>query len=527
MKKWFAVLSVAAFSLCCAQTQRTSPAPPPKPKLVVAIIVDQFRFDYLQRFRANYNGGLARMLERGAVFSNAYHEHFPTVTAIGHATFLSGTTPSISGIVGNEWYDRASGKQVTSVSDDNATLLGGTPGRRASSPHRLLVSTIGDELKMANRRTKVVSVSLKDRGSILPAGRMADGAYWFDSSSGNFVSSSWYFKEMPKWASDYNQQRPGDAYVGKQWMPFDAKPGETVKPYFTLGKEADMVYYESLARTPYGNDIVEAFAERAIEGEQLGRHEDTDILAVSFSSNDYIGHALGPDHPAVRDISIQTDRLLGKFFQFIDSKVGMDNVLVVFSADHGVVPFPEVQAERKMPGGRMSERTVLTKLQTALTERYGEGQWVVGKSGPAPYLNYTLIAQKKLNAAEVRETAASAVRELQHIYRVYTRDQIGDGRLLDDLIDRRVRNGFHTERAADLFIVAEPFWLFEDRGTSHGTPYNYDAHVPVVFMGPGIQPGRYPGHVATYDIAPTLAHLLEVEPPNGAVGRVLTEMLAK
>ena len=515
MKKLLSALLLFAAFGYAAETK--------KPKLVVAITVDQFRYDYLNKFRALYTGGFARMLDQGAVFTNAYYEHFPTVTAVGHSTILSGATPSISGIVGNEWYDRETGKQVTSVSDDTVELLGSDAGKGGASPRRLLVSTVGDELKMANGRSKVVGLSSKDRSAILPVGRMADGAYWFDVGSGNFVSSSFYFKQLPDWAAKFNQSRVVDQWAGRDWAPFETK-GET-KAFLKLPAKGEKNYYNLLDRTPFHNDLLELFAEAAVEGEQLGSRDVTDVLSVSFSANDRVGHSVGPDAAQVRDIAVWTDRTVGRLLDFLDKKIGAGNYLAFFTADHGVAPLPEVMRERKMPGGRIPEGAVLNAVQGALATRYGAGQWIVGKSGPAPYLSYKLIREKKLDLEEVQETAAAAVRELPHIYRVYTSSNLRKGNSLEDMVDRRVRAGFHYQRASDLFIVSEPYWLFEASGTSHGTPYNYDAHVPIVFLGPGIKAGRYNMRIAVNDIATTLATILDVEPPSGSSGRVLTEML--
>jgi hypothetical protein len=496
-----------------------------KPKLVVAITIDQFRYDYLTRFRSSYKGGLARFLDRGAVFTNAFYEHFPTVTAVGHSTILSGALPSISGIVGNQWYDRETGKQVTSVSDDDSELLGGAPGAKGSSPHRLLVSTVGDQLRMANPRSKVIGISSKDRSAILPVGRMANGAYWFDTGTGNFVSSSFYFKQLPQWVQKFNQSRAVDQWVGKEWTAMDSAAAQ--KPFRSLPAAGDKAYYDTLDRTPFHNDLLVQFAEAAIEAEQMGTDDTPDLISISFSANDRIGHSLGPDAAEVRDVSIQSDRSLATLFAYLDKKVGDGNYVAFLTADHGVAPMPEVMQERRMPGGRIAEGAVLNAVETALKSRYGDGDWVLGSSGPAAYLNYTLIAEKKLNLEEVQSAAAAAVRELPHIYRVYTRSELRRGVGVEDMVDRRVRNGFHYQRASDLFIVSDPYWLFESSGTSHGTPYNYDAHVPVVFFGMNIKPGRYDGRIAVNDIAPTLSTMLDVEIPSGAAGRVLTEMLVE
>lgn len=493
-----------------------------QPKLVLVISVDQFRYDYLLRFRSQYNAGIARLLERGAVFTNAYLEHFPTVTAVGHATILTGATPSLSGIVGNAWFDRELGRQVTSVSDDTVPLLG-APGKSGSSPRKLLVSTVGDELKATRGlESKVIGISLKDRAAILSVGRMADGAFWYDNRTGNFVSSGYYYEELPEWVNEFNASREVDAFAGAEWKALDAASDE---PLLTLPAAAGPRYYGALRTSPFGNDIVEMMAERAIQGERLGKGDRTDLLCLSFSSNDHVGHRFGPDSPQVRDISIRTDRLLEKLFRFIDREIGMDKVLVVMTADHGVAPMPEVMHERRLPGGRITERAVLKAVEARLTELHGEGKWMLGNSGPAPYLNYDLIREKGLTLAEVRREAAEAVRDTPHILRVYTYDQLAEGRVLGDHIDRLVGNGFHPKRASDLFIVVEPYWLFQKDGTSHGSPHNYDTHLPIIFMGQGVKAGRYHRRAAINDIAPTLAALLEVEVPSGSTGRVLVEML--
>jgi predicted AlkP superfamily pyrophosphatase or phosphodiesterase len=490
----------------------------------VLVAVDQFRYDYLTRFRAEYKGGLARLLQTGAVFTNAHYEHFPTVTAIGHSTMLSGATPSISGIVGNEWYDRETRKQVTSVSDDATTLTGVDGSRRGASPRRLLVSTIADEIKMVDGLSKAIGISSKDRSAILPVGRMADGAFWFDTTTGNFVSSTYYAPNFPGWADKFNKARLVDQWVGKVWKGVDDTT-PNVPGFLNLGAKAEKGYYDNIDRSPFGNELLVLFSKAAIENEKLGDDDHTDVLSISFSANDRVGHSLGPDAAEVRDISIQTDRLLAQFFDYLDKRVGAGNYIAIMTADHGVAPLPEVMTKRRMPGGRLPEGVVLNAIQTALAQKFGEGQWVLGKSGPAPYLNYELMREKKLTHEDVENAAADAVRAVPHIYRVYTRSQLRAGRVLTDLVDRRVAAGFHHERGSDLFVVSEPYWLFEAKGTSHGTPYNYDSHVPVILMGPGIKPGKYINRAAVNDIAPTLATLLEIETPSGSSGRVLSEAL--
>jgi arylsulfatase A-like enzyme len=485
-------------------------AAPHKPKLVLAIVVDQFRYDYLTRFRSDYASGFDTLLKMGAVFTNASLEHYPTVTALGHSAFLSGATPSQSGIVGNEWYAREEHRTVTSVSDPQTALLGATG--EGSSPHRLLVDTVGDELKIANGgKTRIIGISLKDRAAILPAGHMANGAYWFDNDSGNFVSSTYYFAELPSWVKDFNQSRAADKFAGATWltrtMPADLK-----------------LLYPALAASPFGNELIETFVERALQAEQLGAQEVPDILAVSFSSNDYVGHQVGPDAPEVREMSVRTDKLLGQLFQAVDRQVGMANVLVVLTADHGVAPIPEVNMGRKMPGGRIPSDTFTHAVERALNKRYGEDKWVLNSSEGNVYLDQSLIADKKFDPSEVEQVAARALMAVPHVFRVYTRQQLLNGNASDP-VGRRVLNGFYARRSADLEVLLEPFWLFSESGTSHGTPFGYDTHIPLIFMGAGIRAGVYQRPVALNDVAPTLAAILEIEPPAGSVGRVLPEIL--
>jgi predicted AlkP superfamily pyrophosphatase or phosphodiesterase len=499
-------------------------APPAKtPKLVLAIVVDQFRYDYLTRFRKDYHSGFERILERGAVFTNAHHIAVPTVTAIGHSTFLSGATPSISGIAGNEWFDREANHNVTSVSDDSVTTVGGLAGKTGSSPHRLLVSTLGDELKMHGEGSRVIGISIKDRSAILPAGHMADAAYWFESGSDHWVTSTYYRAELPDWVKHINEENPLHKLAKAVWRPIDAK--DSAKPFCGMSPEDGIPECRSLEATPWANEMIEEMAESAIVAEKLGQRQDTDILAVSFSANDYVGHAKGPDAPEVRDMALRTDRLLGKLLDFVDRRVGPGNTIFVMTADHGVAPLPEVNQARKMPGGRLSNSDLERKVQATLSEKYGPGKWVVAAPTAALYLNDQLIQSKKLSKAEVEQVAADALMTLPHAFRVYSGEQLKKDEAVQDFITRYVANGYFPQRSADILFLADPFYLFEKSGTSHGTAFNYDTHVPVIFMGPGIKPGSYSAPVAVNDVAPTLANMLGVQFPSGSVGRVLSEML--
>lgn len=514
MKKSILGLAIAAsLSLIWAQPAAVSS----RPKLLVVIAVDQFRYDYLTRFRKEYNSGLAQLLTHGAVFTNANYEHAPTVTAVGHATMLTGASPALSGIIANEWYEKDTGKVTTSVQDEASELLGGEGV--GSSPKRLLVSTVADEIKMASRgESKTIGLSMKDRSAILLPGRMADAAYWFTEENGSWVTSTWYMKALPSWVSTYNAKRPADKYLGKPWTPIWG--GE---PLHKMTTTPDTMFYSNVEKSPFGNELLEEMAELAVENEKLGQHAATDVLALSFSSNDKVGHAYGPDSPEARDLSVRTDRVLGKLFAYLDKKVGMRNVLVALTADHGVSPVPELNALRKMPGGRIKDADISAALEKALSAKFGSSKWSVGKAGEQIFLNPTLLAKHPGSA--VRETAADAIRNIPHVFRVYTRDQLLKGEVGPDKIGRSVANGYNSARGGDLVVILDPYYLYGATGTSHSSPFGYDTHVPLIIMGAGVKPGKYHHAAAVNDLAPTLSTILEVEVPAGSMGRVLTEAL--
>ena len=346
----------------------------PEIKLVLLIAVDQFRYDYLTRFRPEYTGGLSQLLTRGATFTQAYLDHYPTVTAVGHSTMLSGAIPAVSGIVGNDWYDRGLGASVTSVSDPDAKLVGAEgPG---SSPRRLLVSTLGDEMKNAavhlpaESAPKVFGLSLKDRSAIMPVGHRADAAYWLDVKKGVFVTSTHYRAELHAWAAQFNQAAPADKYAGRKWEFLDPGSGSPRMMPPTPGPQL----YAAVYGSPFGNELLKDFAVAAIEAEKLGQRGVTDLLTVSFSSNDAIGHTYGPDSPEVRDMAVRVDRTIGELLARVDALVGLDHTIVAFTADHGVAPVPELQQQRKLPGGRLKQEELFGPITAAPDDEIRRGQ---------------------------------------------------------------------------------------------------------------------------------------------------------
>jgi predicted AlkP superfamily pyrophosphatase or phosphodiesterase len=514
-------LIIVLLALLPAAAALQSQAPPAEePKLILFVAIDQFRYDYLPRFRDEYTGGLKTLLDHGASFANAHLEHYPSVTAAGHATMLSGATPGLSGIIGNDWYDRASNEDVTSVSDKNSILLGISEAASGSTPHRLLVSTVGDELKRSGSPdSRVFGISMKDRGAILPAGHMANGAYWYHSATGAFVSSDYYYSVLPRWATTFNAERHAEDFAGKTWLK--AAPGTAARVMpASPGRELNGAIYS----TPFGNDILELFAEQLIRAERLGQRGVTDLLTISFSANDSVGHAYGPDSREVHAVSLSVDLALGRLFDALDESVGMDNVLVVMTADHSVSPLPEVLKEQRLPGGRVAG-DFFARATAALQAQYGAGEWIEGTAGTAPYFNYDLMDQQGIDHAEAENVVADAMRKHPQVARVYTRQQFLNGRSPVDAIDSRVLRSFHPRRSGDLEIVLDPFWIRSGSGTTHGSPYNYDTHIPLIFMGPGIKPGRYYKAVALNDAAPTISALLDIEMPSGSVGRILDEII--
>ncbi len=506
MRTWFLPLFVCVSLTAPAQPQQKVS----EPKLVLAIVIDQFRYDYLTRFRSEYTGGLKRLLDQGADFTNARYQHVPTVTAVGHSTFLTGATPALSGIIGNEWWDRTTGASVTSVSDPQTQLLGATG--TGSSPWRLLQSTVGDELKTSGKGGKVIGVSMKDRAAILPGGHTADGAYWFDDGTGNFVSSTYYFAALPTWVQEFNTARPSDAFASKEWLLHKMPaPGPALNT--------------AIETTPYINELIQQFALRALAAEKLGTTAKVDVLTVSYSGNDYVGHRYGPDSEEVHDAARRVDVLIGDLIRAAETQAGAGNVLVVLTADHGAAPIPEENQKRKLPGGRVDPTQVRATLEALLHNKFGASNWISFSGEAGIYFNLATVRAQKADLSEVEAATSEALRAMPHVYRAYTRTQLLNGGVLEDQVGVDVRNGFNQVRSANVIVILDPYWLSVSTGTSHSTPFDYDTHVPMLFLGPHIKAGRYNTNVAPNDIAPTLATILDVETPSGSVGRVLSEML--
>lgn len=526
------------------------------PKLVVLISIDQFRGDYVERFSPYFLpaksggkvGGFKFLMDTGAHFRNAMHNHLPTATGPGHATLMTGSEPAYNSIVGNDWFDRKSGKTMYVVSDPSVETVGGTSG--PMSPKNLTVTTVGDELKMAtNGKSKVVGVAVKDRASILMAGHAADTVIWWDNGTGNWVTSSWYAptKQLPKWVADYNKERPWDKVVGKTWEPLLAndvysvsrrspaeKPAANGKPFsHKMSDKTDKTLYGGMITSQYGNELSFGAAIQAIDSEQLGQHETPDILVVNLSTNDYVGHQYGPNSPEVMDVTIRTDRLLSEFLNHLQTKVpgGLDSCAIVITGDHGVVPIVEESNDVYKTGVfRNLGKSIVAKVKEALSAKYGEGSWLMGSGlyEQNLYLNRDLAASKKLNMADVEQTAADAALAVDGVFGAYTRTQILNNGVPNYPFRDRILNGFHNKLGGDVFVLEAP-GIYADggTGTGHGTVWDYDAHVPILFRAKGIKPGNYLNRVHTSDIAPTICRLLGIESPSGNVGVPLVDSIGK
>jgi hypothetical protein len=506
-------LAVAFCAIVGSACSKTPQSPAARPKLVLTIVVDQMRYDYLTRFGPEFQGGLKKLLEEGAVFTNANYEAAPTVTAVGHSTILSGAPPAFSGIVGNTWFERAENKSVQSITDDSVKPLGG--GTAGASPRRLAVSTIGDELKTSGKGGKVFGVSLKDRSAILPVGHMADGAFWFDADSGNFVSSTYYFDSLPSWVAAYDTKHPADKYAGEHFVDVH------------LPAAAGAELYSALDASPFADQMVLDFALKLLADEKLGQGPQTDLLSVSFSGVDYVGHATGPDTARMHEMILNVDKVVGELLQAAEKQAGNGNVIAVLTADHGVSPVPEENIRKKMPGGRYYAQMERAAVESALKGEFGEGNYIAANSEAGYYFNLAPVPGKKIDRGDVERVAAAVLRQQPHVYRVYTRTELmkASG---GDRIDQRIRNGYNAAHSGDIVIVHEPYWLPAGQsGTTHGSPFTYDSHVPLIFWGPAtlVKPGRYNRDAAMQDIAPTLATMLGVALPSGAIGRVLDEIL--
>ncbi len=516
-------------------------------KLVVLLVADMFRADYLTRYAADFGaGGFKRLLGDGAVFLGRYQQQ-NTYTAVGHAIIASGAYPYVNGIVQNRYYNRER-KQVESMLFDPASKLPGSQStpEDETSPRNLLGSTVGDELRLASPSSKVVAAAIKDRGSILLGGHLGQ-AYFMADATGDMITSSYYAAKLPDWVQAFNARKVADAVLGKTWqrllpadryhepddyrMEFDGKGLGRVFPHQLTAKEKHLGadYYAAFTHTPFALDYTFEFARAALDGEQLGKRGVTDILAISITPTDIAGHAFGPYSQEMHDMVVRLDRGLAAFLPELDRRFKAGEVTVVFTADHGAAPIPEWSDEHKLGGVRIKKATIKKQVETTLATRYGEGNWVLALEDPSVYLNRELMAQKKLDPAEVERTAGEAILALPGFLGYFTRTQIQNGWIPPTRLAQSVVRSYANRSSGDVITVAAPFSFWgkyaeKDWGTTHGSPYRYDTDVPLILMGKPFRPGYY-GETSMVDLAATLSEVLRLARPSGCEGEPLSAAL--
>jgi len=513
-----------------------SEAPRP-PKLVVVIVIDQFRFDYLTRFRPYFVERGFNLLLSGANFVNCRYDYAITSTGPGHASLFTGAYPNVHGIIENDWYDRSLGRAVNCVEDPDAKLVQtaeGTGEQRGPSPRNLLGSTLGDELRLASDfRSKVIAIALKNKAAVLPGGHTANAAYWYQSGTARFVSSTYYMSALPAWVAKFNQDSPAKDYCGKAWQALPETPGADGRVFSRFQPQPgevcpDVNFMGWLDNTPFITDLELKFAREAIRNEHLGEDAATDLLTISLSVNDSIGHEFGPYSVEAADVTLRTDRYLADFFADLDRMVGLDNVWIALSADHGVAPNPEFVKEHRLGIGKF-QGGIRNAVEEALSQAFGHDQWTLSVGVPYIYLNPAALNRHQVPAEKAEAEAARAAATVPGVMAAFTRTQLLAGGAGLSPLGRKALNSFHSQRSGDVFLILEPYAVAvgNDAEATHGTPWSYDAQVPLLLWGGGFKPGVYAVPCQPTDLAATLAAALDLTQPSGAQGNPLTPALKR
>ena len=538
MKKTLAFLILnASFLILHSQSQ---------PKLVVGIVIDQMRYDYISKYWNKYgDDGFKRIVTGGFFCKNTHYNYTPTFTGPGHAAIYTGCTPSQNGIIANDWYDRESKAYVYCVEDKNVQTLGGRENSGSMSPKRMMAPTVCDQLKTStNFQSKVIGIALKDRGAILSAGHSANAAYWYDGKTGKFISSTYYMKALPAWINEFNGKMLPQQYLNTTWttlLPIEQytesiaddnnfeEPFKTkTKPIFPYNLKELMKENENLGMirsTPFGNTLTTDVAISAIKGENLGKGNFTDMLTVSYSATDYVGHRFGPTSVEVEDTYLRLDKDLAIFFTFLDSWVGKNNYLLFVTADHGAVEVPAYLKANKIPAGNFNEGELEKKLKILLKNTYNDSL-VLSIGNQQVYLNEPRISELKLAKKDVYETIINVVLKMEEVASVYTDEQINNWSQVDG-IKYFIENGYNQKRSGNIIINLKANWIGNEtiKGTTHGSAYNYDTHAPLIWYGWNIKAGSTNEKVNITDIAPTLSNLLNIEVPAATSGVAIKELI--
>jgi predicted AlkP superfamily pyrophosphatase or phosphodiesterase len=499
-------------------------APSSRPKIVIGLVVDQMRWDYLIRFRDRYgSGGFRRLMSQGFSCNNVMIDYSPSVTACGHTAVYTGSVPAITGIIGNDWYDRYHHKKVYCVEDSTGLM----------SPANLLTTTIGDEMNMAdNFAGKVVGIALKDRAAILPAGHTAKAAFWYDDKTGHFISSDYYMHELPGWARQFNSDANMNKYHSHDWETLfplasysrstpDDEAYETVAP----GEQKPIFPHKNAVRNgPSGNDLTLDFARAAIEGYGLGSGKAADLLAISLSSPDAVGHEYGPNSVEIEDIYLRLDRQIAALLTWLDKRFGENNYLFFLTADHGVAPSPGYSLEHRMPGGSLDLSRIIPALNDSLASRFKVARGIESVTEGGLYINREAFEQNGIVLAAAEEYISGLSASIPGIASIQPGESLASAPLPLEFKNKLI-NGYNRRRSGDMIILPEPGWKAGSiKGADHGLIYPYDTHIPLLFFGWKIAPGKTQRQIGMTDIAPTLAALLQVQMPSGCIGQPILEI---
>lgn len=541
MKKNYLFLVLFSCLSMGVLAQKKPASLPKRPALVVGIVVDQMRYDYLYKYADRYSDhGFKRLMREGLNCQDNHYNYAPTVTAAGHTSVYTGTVPAVHGIVGNDWTDVASGKKVY-CTDDSTVVTVGTTGKTGwMSPKNLWTSTITDQLKMAqNFRSKTIAIALKDRGAILPGGHTADGAYWYDSKEGRWITSSFYMKELPSWVQAFNGEERATKYVKQGWntlypiqtyrqsaednSPYEGKfPGEKTSAFPHDLKEGNAL--EVLRSTPYGNQLTKEFALQAIDSEKLGQQGNTDFLAISFSSTDYVGHNFGPQSIELEDTYLRLDRDIADILSALDKKFGKDQVLVFLTADHAVAEVPGFLQSKKMPGGVFDRAKATADMKKAIASAFGNVDLVVSEDNSQIYFNHATMERLGIDYKKLFEVVRASYQKQEGFSELIDLRNI-KGSNLNDLYSRLVTNGYHPARSGDFMVLLKPQWFVGSKtGTTHSTLYAYDTHVPLLFYGWKVKPNEITARTSISDISTTLANWLTCMEPSGSIGQIISKL---
>ncbi|MGD0567574.1 MAG: alkaline phosphatase family protein [Candidatus Sulfotelmatobacter sp.] len=503
------------------------------PKLVVVIVIDQFRGDYLERYHDQFGeGGFRLLLDHGANFTDCNYDYANTRTAPGHATLFTGAYSNGHGIAANEWWDPKKNKMVTSVEDDDTKLVG-LPGEVAenkpsASPHNLLADTLGDELKLATQgQARVFSISLKDRAAVLPGGFAADAAYWIDPKTGAWITSSYYRSDLPKWAQDFNASNRAAKYWDRDWKNAN---GELLRSTAHRKSKdgSDAGFYEVVGSTPFANEYELEFAKELMLYEKLGAGPSTDLLAISLSANDILGHQVGPDSPEMAAMALALDHELADFFTFLGHQVGLVNTWIVLSADHGISALPDAAKKLHIPAANLGAGKAEAQLNQLLSAKFSQGRTVsyIKLDFPDAWLDDDAFAAAHVKERDAEIAVGEAMKQAGLVRDYFTKSQLAQGEVPDTALGRKFLHSYSPEAGWYVMGVPNPYTVGSATGTDHASPYTYDTHVPLAFYGFPFRSGTYRTHAEPVDMAATLASLLGINAPTHAVGRVLTEALA-